>query len=97
MKVAVTFYAYLRELTGRKDKLELDMDDGATVAALLEELCADSKIKATLFDKKQQLKPEFTVLKNGREIKFLEGLDTVLISGDEISIFPLVAGGNQTV
>ena len=31
--------------------------------------------------------------KNGREIKFLNGMNTLLESDDEISIFPLVAGG----
>jgi molybdopterin converting factor small subunit len=30
---------------------------------------------------------------NGREIKFLDGIDTAVKPDDEISIFPMVAGG----
>ena len=46
-----------------------------------------------IYDENQELKPEITLLKNGREIKFLDGMDTVLDSGDVISVFPIVAGG----
>jgi molybdopterin synthase sulfur carrier subunit len=97
MKVAVTFYAYLREVTGKKERLVMDLGEGATVAELLRVLCNDSRIRIALLDENLQLKSEITILKNGREIKFLDGLDTTLTSGDEISVFPMVAGGNQTV
>jgi molybdopterin synthase sulfur carrier subunit len=97
MKVAVTFYAYLREQVGDKSKLEIDLEEGATVSHLMDELCSDSTIKEILLDESQELKSEITVLINGREIKFLKGIETEITSGDEISIFPLVAGGNQTV
>jgi molybdopterin synthase sulfur carrier subunit len=33
------------------------------------------------------------VLVNGRNVRCLQGLDTPLADGDEVSIFPLVAGG----
>ena len=97
MKVAVTFYAYLREITGKKEKFVIDIGERATIAELLEELCSESKVRIALLDENLQLKSEITILKNGREIKFLDGPDTVLVPGDEISVFPMVAGGNQTV
>lgn len=97
MKIVVNFYAYLRELVGKEAKLELDLHEGAKVSHLLDELCLISAIKEILLDENQELKSDITILRNGREIKFLDGLETVLVSGDEISIFPLVAGGNQTV
>ncbi|MHA2242834.1 MAG: MoaD/ThiS family protein [Candidatus Thorarchaeota archaeon] len=50
-----------------------------------------------MLDENQEIKSDITILKNGREIRFLAGLETDLDSGDEISIFPIVAGGNQTV
>ena len=93
MKVTVRFYATLRDLTGRKEPIEVDLDKGATVSNLLDELYLDSTIKDAIADEKQMVKPDITILRNGREIKFLDGIETVLSSGDEISIFPLVAGG----
>jgi molybdopterin synthase sulfur carrier subunit len=33
------------------------------------------------------------VLKNGREVLHLDGLDTPLDDGDRVSVFPPVAGG----
>ncbi|MFX1368549.1 MAG: ubiquitin-like small modifier protein 1 [Promethearchaeota archaeon] len=97
MKIVVNFYAYLRELVGKEAKLELDLHEGAKVSHLLDELCSIPTIKEILLDENRELKSDITILKNGREIRFLDGLETVLFSGDEISIFPLVAGGNQTV
>ncbi len=93
MKVSVKFFAQLRDLTGKKTAIEFDLDEGATISLLLEELYLDSKIKKHMIDENHQINSDITILLNGREIKFLEGMDTILNSGDEISIFPLVVGG----
>ena len=93
MKVIVKFYAHLRDLIGQKTMVELDMKEDDTISELLDELLLDSRIKEVLLDVNQDLKPDITILKNGREVKFLGGLDTRLEPGDEISFFPIVAGG----
>ena len=93
MKVTVKFYSYLRDLIGKKTMVELDLDESATISHLLNELLLDPQIKAALLDDKQELNSDITLLKNGREIVFLDGMETKLEPGDEISIFPLVAGG----
>ncbi|MBE0525644.1 MoaD family protein [Candidatus Thorarchaeota archaeon] len=93
MKVSVKFYAHLRDLVDRKSKIEFDFKEGATISHLLDELFLDSKIKKHLSDEHGHLNSDITILRNGREIKFLNGIETLLESGDEISIFPLVAGG----
>lgn len=93
MKVSVKFYAHLGDLVGRKSKFDVDLKEGATISYLLDELILDSKIKTHLLDDRGNLNSNITILKNGREIKFLNGLETLLESGDEISIFPVVAGG----
>jgi len=93
MKVSVKFYAHLGDLVDRKSKIEFDLKEGATISHLLNELFLEPKIKKHLLDDNGELKADITLLKNGREIKFLHGLETLLESGDEISIFPLVAGG----
>ncbi len=93
MKVTVRFYAHLRDLTGKKSPIELNLEEDATISQVLEELLKDLKIKTTLLDDNQEIKSDITLLKNGREIKFLDGLDTTLDEGDIISVFPIVAGG----
>ena len=93
MKVTVRFYATLRDLTGKKAPIEVDLDEGATVSNLLDALYLDSAIKDAIADESQIVKPDITILRNGREIRFLDGPDTELSPGDEISIFSLVAGG----
>ena len=93
MKVSVKFYAHLGDLVDRKLKIEFDLKEGATISHLLDELLLDFKIRKNILDDNGELKSDITLLKNGREIKFLNGMETLLESGDEISIFPMVAGG----
>jgi len=40
-----------------------------------------------------ELNPEIIILVSGRNVLHLKGLDTPLDASDEISIFPMVAGG----
>jgi molybdopterin synthase sulfur carrier subunit len=93
MKVKVKFFGHLRDLIGKKAISEVDLEENATISALLERLSFDSKTKDAMFDELQQLRSNITILINGREIRFLENLDTKLTAGDEISIFPIVVGG----
>jgi len=93
MKVSVKFFAHLPDRLGKKAIDEVDCEEGATISTLLDWLFLDSKIKDALFDKNQKIRSDITILKNGREIKFLDGLETRVNSGDEIAIFPLVVGG----
>jgi molybdopterin synthase sulfur carrier subunit len=93
MRVTVRFYGHLQELLIGKTTGEYDLADSATISDLLDKLLQDEAICDTIFDETKTLKPEITLLKNGREIKFLDGLTTELEAGDEISVFPIVAGG----
>ena len=93
MKVKVKFYAHLPDLVGKKEINEVDCEEGATISTLLDWLFMDLKIKDALFDQEQKIKSNISILKNGREIKFLDGLETSVNSGDEIAVFPLVVGG----
>jgi molybdopterin synthase sulfur carrier subunit len=93
MKIIVKFYAHLREQVGMKKMVKLTLKEGAKISQLLDEIIQDSLIKKALLDKNQKLKSGITLLKNGREIKFLAGMETELDTGDEVSIFPMVVGG----
>ena len=93
MKVSVKFYAHLQDLVEKKGRLAIELQEGATVTRLLEDLFLDAKIREHMLDVKGKVHSDITIMINGREIKFLEGLDTILSNEDEISIFPAVAGG----
>ena len=62
MKVTVKFYAHLRDLVGKKTIVEVDLEEGATISQLLEELFLDSQIKEALLDKNQEIKSEHNYL-----------------------------------
>lgn len=93
MRITVKFYAYFREQIGGQSVIELILDDSSKVFHVVEKICENLKIRKALLNENQQIRDDITLLKNGREIKFLDGLDTSLEEGDVISIFPLVAGG----
>jgi molybdopterin synthase sulfur carrier subunit len=92
MKVKVKAFATLRDIMDKEVWLELD--DRTTVSRLLEILSGRYEgLRGELFDGHGALKEYVNILKNGRNIFFLKNLDTVLEDGDDIAIFPPVAGG----
>ncbi|RDE15895.1 MAG: molybdopterin synthase sulfur carrier subunit [Candidatus Thorarchaeota archaeon] len=93
MKVKVKFFAHLSELTGKKPVFEVDVEEGATVSMLLDSLLVDRRIRDALLDENQEIRSNITVLKNGREIKLLAGMETKLSHGDELAVFPMLVGG----
>ena len=92
MELELRFFATFREAVGGKT-VPYRVDDGATVGAVLAALEAeyDGLTGSLIVDGK--LAPQINVLKNGREVLHLEGLETELSDGDRLSIFPPVAGG----
>lgn len=92
MRVTVKVFATLRDIMERET--DVDVADGTTVSQLLQMLCDRyGKLRSELFDSPGVLKPYINILKNGRNISFLKDLDTRLDDGDQIAIFPPVAGG----
>lgn len=87
----VKFFAYIRDYTKTK---EIQVDYRGTLHELLIQLC---NMFGRDFGKKifngDEISSEIIILINGRNMVHLQGIDTVLNDEDEISIFPVVAGG----
>ena len=92
MIVTVKTFADLRELLG--PEFALPVPEGATVRDLLRILGSRSPVLLPgILDDCGELKPYVNILKGGRNIRFIKGLNTELTEGDVIAIFPPLAGG----
>jgi sulfur-carrier protein len=91
-KVTATFNGLLIRVF-QTDKQEVDLQQAPNVRALLKMVCRSPEGRDRIFNEHANLRPEITILKNGRNILFLNGLETELNAGDTVAIFPPVHGG----
>ncbi len=83
----------LRRYTNNQSKVE---SNGANITEVIDTLEAQYPgVKARLYDESGQIKRYVNVFVNGEEIRTLQGSDTAVKDGDEISIIPAMAGGRQ--
>jgi molybdopterin synthase sulfur carrier subunit len=92
MRLQLRFFANFREAVGTKT-VEREYPDGATVGAVLDALEDEYEGLAGQLLADGDVAPQINVLKNGREVVHLEGVETGLDDGDTLSVFPPVAGG----
>lgn len=90
MNITVRIPTPLRTLTGGEDQVKAS---GATVQAVIDDL--ESKypgLKERIVDDKG-VRRFVNVYLGDEDIRFLDGLDTALEDGAELSIVPAIAGG----
>ena len=91
MSIKVRVPTPLRAVTGGL----ADVDStAASVSLCLKEL--DERFPGfgeRVFEESGEVRRFVNVFVNGEDIRFLQGLDTSLKSGDEVSIVPAMAGG----
>lgn len=92
VNIRVRAFAQLREVLGADRTM--DVPAGATMSSLLALLRAESvQAKEALFEENGDLKGHVILMKNGRRVPRSEAGDTALAEGDEVALFPPVAGG----
>ncbi len=92
MNITVKAFAEFRELLGKESSVSVR--EGESVGGLLDVL--GSTNPAFLFKIRHSdgnLKPAIMILLNGRNIRSLRGLDSLLTEGDVVAIFSPIAGG----
>jgi MoaD family protein len=89
MKVKIKIFATLKDSLGWSEKT-INMKDDSTFLELLEEI---PKLKEKIMKKNLEIHEHYRVFINGRYIEFAGGLNRVLNDGDEIAVFPAIAGG----
>lgn len=93
IKTTVRLFATFKQITNQRE-IEFEMEEGTTVQQLLEVLFDRyNTLRDKIFDENNELMQWIHILKNGRNIKFLGGIETTLADGDVIALFPPVAGG----
>jgi molybdopterin converting factor small subunit len=82
----------LREYTGGNTEVEVG---GATAGEALGNLASEHPdLKQHLYTGDGKLRSFVNVYKGDEDIRYLEGQDTEVADGDEISIIPSIAGGS---
>jgi molybdopterin synthase sulfur carrier subunit len=92
MQVKVMAFAAFREILGRERAVELKGE--ATVRELLEALAAISpRFKEAAFEPSGALRDYVLLMVNRKRIDPEQDLDRILAEGDELAVFPPLAGG----
>lgn len=93
MQLELRFFATFRAIVGQKT-VERTVPDDATVGdvlASLEEEYPD--MAGRLLDDDGAIRPQLSILKDGRDVVHMDGANTSLADANSLSVFPPVAGG----
>jgi molybdopterin synthase sulfur carrier subunit len=92
MKVKIRFFAQFRELLGTD--IVVEPASGTDIASLIKEIAQKNKEGyPAIFDEKGTFKEFVILMKNGKRIDTFDAVKTKVSDGDEIAVFPPVAGG----
>ena len=91
MSIRVRIPAPLRGVTDGSSEVEVDGGSVADALGALEQRFP--QIRQRLRDDEGELRRFVNLYVNGEDVRFLQGLQTGLKAGDEVSIIPAVAGG----
>jgi len=92
MTVKVRFFARFRELLGTD--LMVEPEEGTTLTALVKTVAGKNREGySAIFDKQDNFREFVIVMRNGRRVEHADAAAVVVAGGDEIAVFPPVAGG----
>jgi molybdopterin converting factor small subunit len=94
MAITVRFIGSLRASAG-SSRLTLHLDKRASLREVITKIVDDKpRLKRALIDPElNDPRANSLILVNGKEMGVLQGLDTMLEDGDELTLIPVVHGG----
>ena len=91
MAVTVKIPTQLRSATGGASEARVE---GATVSQVLDALFVQfTELRERISDDRGSLRRFVNVYLSGEDIRFLDGIETSVPDGSELTILPAVAGG----
>jgi molybdopterin synthase sulfur carrier subunit len=91
MELELRCFATFRETVGQKT-VTREYEDASTIGDVARTL-AEEYPEMELFGEDGSLREFVTILKDGKDVEHIHGLETPLEDGATISVFPPVAGG----
>jgi len=95
IRVKIYTILALKQVLGRRE-FEVSIQEGSTVKDLISWMVQTwgEKLSPHLFQPgSDRLVPHIRLMVNGRDIQFLNGVETVLQDGDEFTMLPILTGG----
>ncbi len=93
MSITVRIPTPLRKLTDGADEVQAE---GANVGELIDNLEATHPgLKERLCDEAGEIRRFVNIYVNDEDVRFLQGKETPLSDGDQVSIVPAIAGGRR--
>lgn len=92
MTVRVRFFAQFREFFGAD--IPVEPEGGTTLTALVREIArTDQKGYDAVFDEQGNFREFVILMRNGKRLENADADAITVTDGDEIAVFPPVAGG----
>ena len=94
INIKTSFFSLLEDIVGKRE-ISLTFDNELTIRGILVRLNSliGTDFEENLFNAEGKLSKYIIIGINGKDIRKLEGLDTIIKDGDEISFLPAIAGG----
>jgi molybdopterin synthase sulfur carrier subunit len=93
MMKTVRLFATVRDIVGNKN-ISIPLEEGGTVRDLIRSIGhVYPELGNKLLDPTGQLSSVIHIYVGGRNVEWLEGMDTVIAENDDVFIVPPMAGG----
>ena len=94
MEIKIIIPSPLRNLSNGERSVNIELDENSTILDSINKLNdIYSGISAKVIDENNSLHNFVNIFMDGEDVRYMQGVDTKLIPGSEISIVPAVAGG----
>jgi len=91
MGIIIEIPSALRQYVKNKEEVEVF---GSSIEEIFDDLCSEyNDLKQNLFDESGNLRSFLNIYINDNDIRYINGIKSIVKDGDSIQIVPSVAGG----